>query len=159
MSSECACPRFARKRATGAGLRRRSTCGAPSKDIPHLPAWISNCARETICNRDSGPRSAASPCTLGQRVTTHRADVYSPRALAAHRAAAVTDLPGRRVSDVLAGEFQSEREEETRDRAERGSVVRGSDQASVEPERTSLARRPPQSTSDAETAVKTIARL
>ena len=32
---------------------------------------------------------------------------------------------------VLAGAFQSEREEETRDRAERGSVVRGSDQASV----------------------------
>jgi hypothetical protein len=47
---------------------------------------------------------------------------------------------GRRVSDVLAGEFQSEREEETRDRAERGSVVRGSDQASVEPKRTSPAR-------------------
>jgi hypothetical protein len=76
---------------------------------------------------------------------------------------------GRRVSDVLAGEFQSEREEETRDRAERGSVVRGfgcplsasvrAGKASVEPERTSLARRPPQSTSDAETAVETIARL
>jgi len=37
---------------------------------------------------------------------------------------------------VLVGAFQSEREEETRDRAERGSVVRGSDQASVAPERT-----------------------
>ena len=36
---------------------------------------------------------------------------------------------------VLVGAFQSEREEETRDRAERGSVVRGSDQASVAPKR------------------------
>ena len=36
---------------------------------------------------------------------------------------------------VLVGAFQSEREEETRDRAERGSAVRGSDQASVAPER------------------------
>src|SRR6266849_9979973 len=36
---------------------------------------------------------------------------------------------------VLAGALQSEREEETRDRAERGSVVRGSDQASVAPKR------------------------
>jgi len=32
---------------------------------------------------------------------------------------------------VLVAAFQSEREEETRDRAERGSVVGGSDQASV----------------------------
>ena len=32
---------------------------------------------------------------------------------------------------VLVAASQSEREEETRDRAERGSVVRGSDQASV----------------------------
>jgi hypothetical protein len=40
---------------------------------------------------------------------------------------------------VLAGAFQSEREEETRDRAERGSAVRGSDQASVAPKRTPLA--------------------
>jgi hypothetical protein len=37
---------------------------------------------------------------------------------------------------VLVGAFQSEREEETRDRAERGSAVRGSDQASVAPKRT-----------------------
>jgi len=37
---------------------------------------------------------------------------------------------------VLVGALQSEREEETRDRAERGSVVRGSDQASVAAERT-----------------------
>ena len=37
---------------------------------------------------------------------------------------------------VLAGALQSEREEETRDRAERGSAVRGSDQASVALERT-----------------------
>ena len=36
---------------------------------------------------------------------------------------------------VLVGAFQSEREEETRDRAERGSAVRGSDQASVAPKR------------------------
>jgi hypothetical protein len=40
---------------------------------------------------------------------------------------------------VLVGAFQSEREEETRDRAERGSVVRGSDQASVAPKRIPLA--------------------
>jgi hypothetical protein len=38
---------------------------------------------------------------------------------------------------VLVGALQSEREEETRDRAERGSAVRGSDQASVAPERIS----------------------
>src|SRR6266480_2405786 len=36
---------------------------------------------------------------------------------------------------VLVGALQSEREEETRDRAERGSAVRGSDQASVAPKR------------------------
>ena len=36
---------------------------------------------------------------------------------------------------VLVGAFQCEREEETRDRAERGRVVRGSDQASVAPKR------------------------
>jgi hypothetical protein len=37
---------------------------------------------------------------------------------------------------VLVGALQSERVEETRDRAERGSVFRGSDQASVAPKRT-----------------------
>src|SRR3954452_2851715 len=37
---------------------------------------------------------------------------------------------------VLVGALQSERVEETRDRAERGSVVRGSDRASVAPKRT-----------------------
>jgi len=37
---------------------------------------------------------------------------------------------------VLVAALQSEREEETRDRAERGSVVRGSDQASVAAKRT-----------------------
>jgi hypothetical protein len=42
---------------------------------------------------------------------------------------------GRRRG-VLVAAFQSEREEETRDRAERGSAVRGSDQASVAPKRT-----------------------
>src|SRR5712671_3802922 len=43
---------------------------------------------------------------------------------------------GRREG-VLVAAFQSEREEKTRDRAERGSVVRGFDQASVAPKRTS----------------------
>jgi hypothetical protein len=42
---------------------------------------------------------------------------------------------GKEGVGVLVGALQSEREEETRDRAERGSVVRGSDQASVAPER------------------------
>jgi hypothetical protein len=46
-----------------------------------------------------------------------------------------TYRPGEGGEGVLVGAFQSEREEETRDRAERGSVVRGSDQASVAPER------------------------
>jgi hypothetical protein len=41
----------------------------------------------------------------------------------------------REAGGVVAGAFQSEREEETRDRAERGSAVRGSDQASVAPKR------------------------
>ena len=46
------------------------------------------------------------------------------------------DLSGKAGEGVLVGALQSEREEETRDRAERGSVVRGSDQASVAPKRT-----------------------
>ena len=50
---------------------------------------------------------------------------------AALRAAAVTDASGKEGEGVLLAAFQIEREEETRDRAERGSVVRGSDQASV----------------------------
>ena len=41
------------------------------------------------------------------------------------------DLGGEGGAGVLVGALQSEREEETRDRAERGSVVRGSDQASA----------------------------
>jgi hypothetical protein len=51
-------------------------------------------------------------------------------------AAANEILPGEGGAGVLVGALQSEREEETRDRAERGSVVRGSDQASVAPKRT-----------------------
>jgi hypothetical protein len=47
----------------------------------------------------------------------------------------VVQEQGRREG-VLAGASQSEREEKTRDRAERGSAVRGFDQASVAPERT-----------------------
>src|SRR5947208_5594418 len=49
---------------------------------------------------------------------------------------------------VLAGAFQSEREEKTRDRAERGSAVRGFDQASVAPEQ-DIPRRPRAMNSDA----------
>ena len=45
-------------------------------------------------------------------------------------------ISAREARGVLVGAFQSEREEETRDRAERGSAVRGSDQASVAPKRT-----------------------
>ena len=44
---------------------------------------------------------------------------------------AVTRLGGKEGEGVLVAAFQSEREEETRDRAERGSAVRGFDQASV----------------------------
>ena len=47
-----------------------------------------------------------------------------------------------RVSSQAA--LQSEREEETRDRAERGSAVRGSDQASVAAEEDTLASTPAQ---------------
>ena len=43
---------------------------------------------------------------------------------------ATQDQEGRRRGSSEAA-FQNEREEETRDRAERGSAVRGSDQASV----------------------------
>jgi len=46
---------------------------------------------------------------------------------------------GKAGEGVLVAAFQSEREEETRDRAERGSAVRGSDQASVAPKRIPLA--------------------
>src|SRR5467141_523453 len=42
----------------------------------------------------------------------------------------------REARGVPVGAFQSEREEETRDRAKRGSAVRGSDQASVAPKGT-----------------------
>ena len=48
----------------------------------------------------------------------------------------VPDVKQGRREGVLVGALQSEREEETRDPAERGSVVRGSDQVSVAPERT-----------------------
>jgi hypothetical protein len=50
------------------------------------------------------------------------------------RAASARSSPRRREG-VLVAAFQSEREEKTRDRAERGSVVRGFDQASVAAER------------------------
>jgi hypothetical protein len=40
-------------------------------------------------------------------------------------------MEGKEGEGILVAALQSEREEETRDRAERGSVVRGSDQASV----------------------------
>src|SRR5712671_4804787 len=46
---------------------------------------------------------------------------------------------------VLVAAFQSEREEETRDRAERGSAVRGSDQASVAAKRNPPPRPEPRS--------------
>jgi hypothetical protein len=52
---------------------------------------------------------------------------------------ALLEISSREARGVLAGEFQSERVEKTRDRAERGSAVRGFDQASVEPKRTPLA--------------------
>ena len=68
--------------------------------------------------------------------------LHLPRAL---RARAVARLSQERRG-VLAGASQSEREEETRDRAERGSVVRGSDQASVAPER--IPRLDPSSDAD-----------
>ena len=51
--------------------------------------------------------------------------------VAALGVARATDPCGKEGEGVLVGAFQSEREEETRDRAERGSAVRGSDQASV----------------------------
>ena len=55
----------------------------------------------------------------------------------ADRDAASTEIwAGEGGAGVLVAALQSEREEETRDRAERGSVVRGSDQASVAAERT-----------------------
>src|SRR5467141_3924929 len=64
------------------------------------------------------------------------------RAIASHHAP-----PGARSYEsvqggegVLAGALQSEREEETRERAERGSAVRGSDQASVAAEEDPLRR-------------------
>jgi hypothetical protein len=53
------------------------------------------------------------------------------------RAASARSSPGRREG-VLVAAFQSEREEKTRDRAERGSAVRGFDQASVAAKRNPL---------------------
>jgi hypothetical protein len=77
----------------------------------------------------------------------HRPEPRAPRIPVLSRAANRSRLSGPRARDyvvreqleiptqeargVLVGAFQSEREEETRDRAERGSVVRGSDQASA----------------------------
>jgi len=49
----------------------------------------------------------------------------------------IRDRLGGESEEVLLRRLQSERVKETRDRAERGSVVRGSDQASVAPKRTS----------------------
>ena len=63
----------------------------------------------------------------------------TPRTLERTRAARSAACSYRSMQGgegVLVGAFQSEREEETRDRAERGSAVRGSDQVSVAPERT-----------------------
>jgi len=68
--------------------------------------------------RPAGPRAKTALC-------------HASRAEGAHSYRSLQGGEG-----VLAGALQSEREEETRDRAERGSAVRGSDQASVAPERT-----------------------
>ena len=75
---------------------------------------------------------------LGPLTRIGRAGVKQIDALFAFRGATLTldrheYLVGRRWGWV-GGEFQNERVEETRDRAERGNAVRGSDQASVEPE-------------------------
>jgi hypothetical protein len=53
-----------------------------------------------------------------------------------HGAASNEIWAGEGGAGVLVAALQSEREEETRDRAERGSAVRGSDQASVAAKRT-----------------------
>jgi hypothetical protein len=63
----------------------------------------------------------------------HRQRTHGLEAVCSYRSRA------REARGVLVGALQSEREEETRDRAERGSAVRGSDQASVAPERIPLA--------------------
>src|SRR3954467_5268699 len=49
---------------------------------------------------------------------------------------AVMDLEPREARGVLAGAFPKRATKETRDRAERGSAVRGSARASVAPKRT-----------------------
>jgi len=63
----------------------------------------------------------------------------SPLTRYAQDSGTLLTISDREASGVLVGAFQSEREEETRDRAERGSVVRGSDQASVAPKRIPVA--------------------
>ena len=106
--------------------RSREPCGLLLRDTP--PA------------RTPSPSfPPRSPTAEHQKRSAERAELARhPRVKLHVRAHAPTTRLRSKCTDVravLAGEFQSEREEETRDRAERGSVVRGSDQASVEPKR------------------------
>jgi len=92
-----------------------------------------------------GPTAVARSATLAnERGTTSALVRDSPQASATEtsvqartKTAAISSrCQTGKDGGVLVAALQSEREEETGDRAERGSGVRGSDQASVAPETT-----------------------
>ena len=137
-------------RAREARTSDRLVSGYPSEDT--LPT-----SRSGIANNARPPQAAGRRATISARKRS-RARASSARsrglrhclpscAIACLLSRAATPLrldPSRGEGGVgvLGGAFQSEREEETRDRAERGSAVRGSDQASVAAERNPHADRP-----------------
>ncbi len=128
----------------GAPKRRALAAGAPARTPSLLPGSNSNNPR---------PPQAAAFVGEGSSLATVRAGELEPKTggeskppprgrATAWSFLSRTATPLRRRSrrkggaGVLVGALQSEREEETRDRAERGSAVRGSDQASVALKRT-----------------------
>jgi hypothetical protein len=95
-------------------------CGRSLRGHPRLPPHGDHVDRVARV-RESDSKSA--------HTSDARARPARRRAEPARLEPAVIQAGRRR--GVLVAAFQSEREEETRDRAERGSVVRGSDQVSV----------------------------
>jgi hypothetical protein len=110
----------------------------PGKASPGRAAWSGPRQRR---GRRSNARNRSRDRTrtgMGQRIENAAPRSRDGAQFFSHgpRRRFERDPGGEGGAGVLAGALQSEREEETRDRAERGSVVGGSDQASVAPKRT-----------------------
>ena len=105
------------------GSPPRARFGKPLRGHPTPPCRRLATAR-AVAARSASPRPSLGrrecPCTNNLSRRMFRLKDHAP----------AKTLVGRRVR-VLVAASQNERVEETRDRAERGSVVRGSDQASV----------------------------